>query len=221
MAQLYAESKRRIMKLFDISTWNRINQYQFFKNFDDPYFGLTCHIDVTNLYRYCKENKVSFSFACLFYAMKAANEITEFRLRIVNDEVVEFDSIEIGSTFLNDDNSFFFGLFQNEATVFDFDAKGKEIVHKFKTDKIFEEHWDKIDLIFGSTIPWISFTAIKHAKNKEREKSGIPKFVFGKRVQQNDQLLLPFSIEVHHALMDGFHVGQLVEKLQQKIDDLR
>lgn len=208
------------MKTFDIHNWNRINQYHFFKNFDDPFFGLTCNLEVTNLYRYCKENNLSFSFACLFYSMKAANEIVEFRLRMVNDEVVEFDSIEIGSTFLNDDNSFFFGLFQNETSVFDFDAKGKEIVNKFKTDKIFEEHWDKIDLIFGSTIPWISFTSFKHAKNIEREKSGIPKFVFGKRFQQDDKLLLPFAVEVHHALMDGFHVGQLVEKLQQKINEL-
>ena len=209
------------MKSFDINTWNRKTQYQFFKNFDDPFFGLTCHIDVTNLRAFCKKNKLSFSLAVLYFSMKAANEITEFRLRIVNDEVVEFDSIEIGSTFLNDDNSFFFGLFKNESTVFDFDAKGKQLVKELKRGKIFEEHWNKIDLIFGSTVPWISFTSIKHARNIEREKSGIPKFVFGKRFQQNDKLLLPFSIEVHHALMDGFHVGQLVEKLQQKIDDLK
>jgi chloramphenicol O-acetyltransferase type A len=139
----------------------------------------------------------------------------------VNDEVVELESIEIGSTFLNDDNSFFFGLFKNEATIFDFDKKGKEIVNKLKSGKVFEEHWDKIDLIFGSTVPWVSFTSIKHARNIEREKSGIPKFVFGKYFSQDHKLLLPFSIEVHHALMDGFHVGQLVEKMQLIINELK
>ena len=221
MAKLYLKSESRIMKPFDINTWNRKTQYQFFKNFDDPFFGLTCHIDVTNLRAFCKKNKLSFSLAVLYFSMKAANEITEFRLRIVDEDIVEFDSIEIGSTFLNDDNSFFFGLFKNETSVFDFDAKGKQLVKELKRGKIFEEHWNKIDLIFGSTVPWISFTSIKHARNIEREKSGIPKFVFGKRFQQNDKLLLPFSIEVHHALMDGFHVGQLVEKLQQKMDDLK
>lgn len=209
------------MKPFDINTWNRKIQYHFFKNFDDPYFGLTYNVNVTNLYDYCKKNKLSFSLSVLFFSMKAANEITEFRLRIVDQNVVEFDAIEIGSTFLNDDNSFFFGLFKNEATVFDFDKEGKKIVNNLKKNKIFEEHWHKIDLIFGSTIPWISFTSIKHARNMEREKSGIPKFVFGKRFIQNKKMLLPFSIEVHHALMDGFHVGKLVEKFQQQINDLK
>lgn len=209
------------MKPFDLSNWNRVAQYHFFKKFDDPFFGITCHLDVTNLYGFCKKNKLSFSFACLYFSMKAANEITEFRLRIVDDKVVEFDSIEIGSTFLNDDNSFFFGLFKNEVTVFDFDKKGKKLVEELKSGKVFEEHWDKIDLIFGSTVPWISFTSIKHARNIEREKSGIPKFVFGKRFEQDGKLLLPFSIEVHHALIDGFHVGHLIEKFQSKIDELK
>lgn len=208
------------MKPFDVTQWNRYQQYQFFKNFDDPFFGLTCTIEVTNLYHYCKKNKLSFSLACLFYAMKAANEITEFRLRIIENEVFEFESIDIGSTFLNDDNSFFFALFNNETTVFDFDVKGKERIKKMKTDKIFEEHWEKIDLIFGSTIPWVSFTSIKHAKNKEREKSGIPKFVFGKRYEYNNKLFIPFAVEVHHALMDGYQVGLLIDKIQEKINNL-
>lgn len=208
------------MKKFDLDLWNRKSQYEFFKNFDDPFFGLTTTIDVTNLYTYCKANNLSFSLAVLFISMKAANEITEFKLRIVNDELYELDFIEIGSTFLNDDNSFFFGLFKNEATIFDFDKKGKELIKQLKEGKIFEEHWNKIDLIFGSTVPWVSFTSIKHARNYEREKSGIPKFVFGKRFEQNDKLLLPFSIEVHHALMDGFHVGQLIEIIEQKIINL-
>ncbi len=208
------------MKKFDLTSWNRTTQYNFFKTFDDPFFGLTSNIDVTNLYTYCKENKLSFSLAVLFIAMKAANEITEFRLRIVDNEVVEFDSIEIGSTFLNDDNSFFFGLFKNEATIFEFDKKGKALIKQLKAGKIFEEHWHKIDLIFGSTVPWVSFTSIKHARNYEREKSGIPKFVFGKRFTQDHKLMLPFSVEVHHALMDGFHVGQLIEIMEKKINNL-
>lgn len=208
------------MKKFDVSNWNRKKQFEFFKKFDDPFFGLTCTVDVTNLYNYCKKNKLSFSLAVLYLSMKAANEITEFRLRIVNDQVIEFDSIAIGSTFLNEDNSFFFGLFNNEKTIFDFDKRGKDLVRKLKSGKVFDEHWDKIDLIFGSTVPWISFTSIKHARNYEREKSGIPKFVFGKRYMQENKLLLPFSIEVHHALMDGYHLGQLIEILQNKIDNL-
>jgi len=31
---------------------------------------------------------------------------------------------------------------------------------------------------------------------------------------------MPFSIEVHHALMDGLHVGEFLEIFQDKINSL-
>lgn len=30
---------------------------------------------------------------------------------------------------------------------------------------------------------------------------------------------MPFSIEVHHSFVDGYHLGILVEKLQKCLDD--
>jgi chloramphenicol O-acetyltransferase type A len=38
---------------------------------------------------------------------------------------------------------------------------------------------------------------------------------FGKISEQSGQRLMPISVEVHHALMDGLHVGRYLERLQQ------
>ena len=208
------------MKEFDINSWNRKSQYDFFKTYDDPFFNLTTELDVTNLYDHCKKNHLSFFLACLHFAVESANEILEFRLRIVNDKLYEFEKIHIGSTVLNNDNSFSFCHFERKDNVYEFDLSGKNVLKKHAEQIDFDTNKDRMDLIYASSIPWISFTSIKHARSIEREKSGIPKFVFGKFYESNKIKKMPFSIEVHHAMIDGYHVGKFLEIFQKKMDDL-
>ena len=37
------------MQEFDVENWNRKNQFNFFKEYEDPFFNLTANVDVTNL----------------------------------------------------------------------------------------------------------------------------------------------------------------------------
>ncbi len=208
------------MNKFDINSWNRKTQYEFFKDYEDPYFNLTANLEVTNLYNFCKENQISFFLACLYLAVETANEILEFRLRIIDGQVFEYKSIDIGSTVLNKDNSFSFCYFKRQASILKFDKSGKRILKKHQENTDFDSNKDKTNVIYASSIPWVSFTSIKHSRDIKREKSGIPKFVFGKYFNENKYIKMPFSIEVHHALMDGFHVGKFIENFQKRINNL-
>ena len=67
-------------------------------------------------------------------------------------------------------------------------------------------------MIYFTTLPWISFTSFAHARNKGRGDS-IPRIVFGKFTEEGERLMLPISVEVHHALMDGLHVGRFLNRL--------
>ena len=74
------------------------------------------------------------------------------------------------------------------------------------------------DVIYHTTLPWISFTSFAHARNKGRGDS-IPRIVFGKFTSVNERVLLPISVEVHHALMDGLHVGRFLTRLEEALGD--
>ena len=52
------------------------------------------------------------------------------------------------------------------------------------------------------------------------KEQGIPKIVFGKRIENNGLYKIPFSIEQHHALVDGLHVGLLVQEMEAIIKEL-
>jgi len=69
-------------------------------------------------------------------------------------------------------------------------------------------------VIYHTTLPWMSFTSFAHARNKGRGES-IPRIVFGKFEEDNSRLMLPLSVEVHHALMDGLHVGRFFTNFEE------
>lgn len=202
---------------FDIEHWNRKHTYHFFKTYDDPFFNICTHVDAANLHALCKKNGFSFHLSLLFFILKTVNETIEFRLRLLDGNVVLFDTIHCGSTVLHEDNTFTFCYFPFTATVKEFNDEGKKILNDHLQKKELHPRSHDLDLIYSSSIPWTSFTSITHARNLKTGES-IPKFAFGKYFQQDGKLLLPVSIEVNHALMDGYHVGKFLADLQHSFD---
>jgi len=74
------------------------------------------------------------------------------------------------------------------------------------------------DVIYHTTLPWISFTSFAHARTPGRGDS-VPRFVFGKFTEENGRTMMPFSVEVHHALMDGLHVGRFLARFEEFLAD--
>lgn len=203
----------------DIDTWERKTTYEFFIDFADPFFNITANLDVTRLYRFCKDNHLAFSLAALFLSLQTANEIREFRLRIKDERVVEFDRIEATQTILNDDETFSFCYFEMKDDIFEFARAGKLAREKYLKLKTFDVETERLDLIFCSALPWISFTSFKHA-SRGNNRLSVPRMVFGKHFEDRERRMMPLSVEVHHALVDGIHVGKFFNLFQEKIDSL-
>lgn len=197
-----------------IENWNRKSAFEFYSAYADPFFEVTGPLDFTELYNYCKQNKQSLFLHYLHAALLAANRIPEFKYRFQGKTVVEFDQIYGGSTILKADKSFAFCYFDyyEDAELF-----CKHAADKLETQKKvdwFEPASDQIDMIHFSTMPWISFTSMKHARNND-PRNAIPKIVFGKYYDDSKGgKLIPLSVEVNHCLMDGYHVGLFFQEVE-------
>ena len=77
----------------------------------------------------------------------------------------------------------------------------------------FEPRPDDASRVYFTSLPWLHFTSFSHARNWKREDS-IPRFAFGRAQAEGSALWLPMSVEVHHALMDGVHVGRYVQDFE-------
>lgn len=207
------------MKLVDVENWNRKEIHKYFKNYHDPFFNMTANLDATGLYRFCKEKNLSFALANLFYSLQTVNEIREFRIRLKDDQLVEFDTIHATMTISHPDETFSFCYFEMQDNVFDFNEAGRAAVEKYTRLKTFDVERGRVDLIYCSVIPWVSFTSFKHAGRLDNRFS-VPRIVWGKMFDEGDKKKLPHSVEVHHAIADGIHVGKYFMSLQEKILDL-
>lgn len=203
----------------EIENWKRKSTFEFFLNFENPFFNLTAPVDASNLYKFCKKHNLSFSLASLFCSIQAANEIPEFRLRLVDGKLIEFDKIHATQTILNEDETFSFCYFELTDDVFEFDENGKKSIEKYKRLKTFDVEAERVDLIFYSVIPWISFTSFKNATRLDFSQT-VPRIASGKFYEENGKIKLPHSVEVHHSMMDGVHVGKYFNSLQEKFDSL-
>jgi chloramphenicol O-acetyltransferase type A len=202
----------------DVENWNRKNTFEFFKNFEDPFFNIAANLDVTALYRFCKEKNLSFALSTLFYSLSAANEIREFRIRLQNEKLVEFEQIHATQTILQPDETFSFCYFAMKTDVFEFNRSGQIALEKYKKLNTFDVETERIDLIYYSVIPWISFTSFKHASRFDKSQT-VPRIVFGKVFDDARAKKMPVSVEVNHAIMDGIHVGKFFNRLQEKFDN--
>lgn len=203
-------------KKIDLNTWKRLPQYEFFKTFEQPFFNVTANVEVTKLYRYTKAEDLPFFYTMLHTLLQAIQEIPEFRYRIHQGEVLEYQTINTGVTILKEDQNFMYGTLAYHQNLHDFISKSQAEIEVQKKEKGFVPHTEP-NVVYVSSLPWISFTGLQHARKTSIEDS-IPRFVFGKYFQEGQQLKMPLSVEVHHALADGFHVGKLFELLQEGLD---
>lgn len=74
------------------------------------------------------------------------------------------------------------------------------------------------DCIYCSAMPWLNFSGHKEPLLGVVKES-VPKLAFGKFMEIEKRLMMPVSIAVNHALVDGYHVGLFVEKFQDFLND--
>lgn len=203
-------------KKIDRSTWKRLPQYEFFKTFEQPFFNVTANIQVTKLYQHCKAKDLPYFYTMLHTLLKTLQRIPEFKCRIHKGEVLEYNTIDTGVTILKEDQTFLYGTLDYYQNLDKFINKSQAAIELQKKEKGFVPHTEP-NVVYVSSLPWISFTGFQHARKTSVEDS-IPRFVFGKYFKEGEQVKMPFSVEVHHALVDGFHVGQLFDLLQEGLD---
>jgi chloramphenicol O-acetyltransferase type A len=191
----------------NLETWNRKEHFLFFKQMEEPFFGLTVTVDCTKAYEKAKETGVSFFTYYLHKTLVAVNTIEPFRYRIIDDEIYIFDRIDVSSTILREDKTFGFSQIEYAEDISQFAENTRnEIARIQSTTGLFTREYSE-NLIHFSALPWINFTSFSHARSFSWPDS-CPKISFGKMMDENGKKTMSMSVHVHHGLMDGYHVGE-------------
>jgi chloramphenicol O-acetyltransferase type A len=201
----------------NIDNWERKAQYNFFKDFDDPFMGTTSNIECTQMYLKAKESNESFFIHYMHKALQVINEIPEFKLRILGEKVVQHPIINGTTTVFKHDKTFNFCYFKYIKNSNDFYIETKNAIELAKKNELLVSE-PMQDLIHVSVIPWRSFTGIKHPR-VFKDSDSIPKIVFGKVFKTEEKYFMPVSVDAHHALMDGYHVCTFFNKFEELLTE--
>lgn len=205
-------------KLLDLTTWNRRDHFNFFNAFEEPFFGVTVDLDCTKAYKAAKEIGVSFFQYYLHKSLVAANQITPFRYRIINDEVWEYDEVHASAVITRPDGTFGFSYIDFSKDFKQFSISATTEIEKIKNSTGLKPASSGDNVIHCSALPWLNFKSLSHARSFSF-KDSCPKFSFGQLREEQGKKLMSFSIHVNHALMDGFSVGQLINRFQELLDE--
>jgi len=202
-------------RYLDLDAWPRRAAFDYFRAFDKPYFNVCTRLDVSRLKAALAEaGGGGLSLACYFIGVSLANRLEPFRYRIEGDRVRVHEVVHGSTTVLRDDESFAFAYLDHETDFGRFAARGAAAIAAARQPgAVFEPGVDESALVHLTTLPWVHFTSFSHARNWGREDS-VPKLAFGRADADGGRLWMPLSVEVHHGLMDGLHVGRYLEAFE-------
>jgi chloramphenicol O-acetyltransferase type A len=204
-------------KYLDLENWHRRELFDFFIGYTNPYFNVCTKLDVTELLALVRDRpEIRVSSAIHYFGLRVANEVEPFRYRLQDGKVIIYDVINGGTTVLLPNESFAYAYFDYDVDFERFVAGMNKSVDEIRTGSGRLKPTMRDDVIYHTTLPWISFTSFAHARTPGRGDS-IPRFVFGKFTKENERVMMPFSVEVHHALMDGIHVGRFLTLLEEAL----
>jgi len=205
------------MRHINLETWSRRERFKVFSAFDHPHAGFCANVDLTTFYPVVKQRGFSFTVAIVYVLSRAANAIPEFRYRIREGKVVEHEIVHPSGTILTDEDLFSFCTFDYIENLSEFAARAAERIAYVKEHPTLKDGPGQDDLLYMTAIPWVSFTSVMHPLHLQPADS-VPRFAWGKFFEDGDLLKMPLSVQGHHALMDGIHIGRFYAEVQDYLN---
>ncbi|MBQ1788041.1 MAG: hypothetical protein II004_03815 [Erysipelotrichaceae bacterium] len=204
-------------KIIDMNTYVRKEHFSYFRSLPYPYVGLTVDVDVTRLLERCRKQESSFYLCFMHLAALAADEVPQFRQRIHDDGIVEYDECPTSHTELLEDGTYCYCTLHHHMDFEEYLKQAEEKRSRCRSNGIVEDE-DVESMYFISTLPWLRYTSLIHPVAGKDESN--PRITWGK-YEKNDEgrYMMPVSVLVHHALVDGIHIAAFYDNLNRMLNE--
>ena len=192
--------------------------FEFFSSYELPRFNLIFDLDVTKLVNETKQGHQSFYLSLMHLIVIEMNTIENFQYRIDDQGVMRSPITHVSFTDKMSDGKRFKMVpcpLLNERDAFISLAKETS---RLQGDTFFVPKAETIlSTVYVTSFPWGKFSGFTHA-TKLGPKDSVPRMSWSQYVDDSHKKILSLSIEVHHALIDGYHVGLLLKQIQDKLN---
>lgn len=201
-------------KIVNLKEWKRAALFQFYMDHMRVVMSLTADIDVLPLIKYSRKNHLKFYPTMIWVVSKAVNAHPEFKYGWdMEGNLVQWDSISPSyAHFHKEDENFTKLTTEYSDDLFAFHKSCMADREKYKDARGFAEgqppnHFDV------SCLPWIKYSHFDlHVFDEGKFLA--PVITWGKYQEKQDRAMMPLTMNIHHAVADGFHLCRFFEDVQ-------
>lgn len=204
----------------DLNTWERGSLFKFYIDNMRIVMSLTVDIDVAPLLAYTRKNNLKFYPAMIWVVSKVINFHDEFKYSWSNNgDLIRWNYISPSYTVFNqEDESFTKFVTEYTDNLFDFCKRATNDQGKNKCERAIIKNQPQ-NFFDVSCLPWIKY---KHFDVHvfDEGKFLAPVVTWGKYEAEYNKVLMPLTMNIHHAVADGFHLSRFFNEVQALIDSL-
>lgn len=206
--------KRRVLSMENDPRWE---QYKLFSAYAFPCAGLTVPVDITGLYEWMQREKKPVFLTLLYLVSRAANRVPELRRRIEGGQVVEYDDCPTSFTEMKPDGSYaYYRMGSAQVPYGEYIAQGRSLQQQARRGGSLEvDEADESSRIFVSCVPWLNYTGIVQPMPIPADSN--VRISWGKIFMRCGLSQVSVSLQVHHALADGYQMTLFYRYLDEEI----
>lgn len=206
--------------VINMDCWGRRPYFEHYLNQVKCTFSMTANIDITALLEKIRRKGIKLYPTFIYMITKVVNAHVEFRTCFnEKDEVGYWDRMTPSFTIFHRDDQTFSSIwteFTDEFHIF-YDNYQKDMEQYGDVKGFITKDNVPMNAISISSIPWVQFTGF-NLNIMNDGKYLLPIITSGKFFNQEGRTLLPVSLQVHHAVCDGYHVSLFINELQELAD---
>ena len=205
-------------RLIDLKRWKRKAYFTHYFESVPCTYSMTVKLDITTI----KTGKAKLYPTLLYAVSTVVNRHEEFRMAVDDEgQIGIFSEMMPCYTIFHKDTEMFSNIWTKYIGDYtEFCKQYEKDMQQYGENKgMMAKPNPPVNTFPVSMIPWTTFEGF----NLNLQKGYgylLPIFTFGRYYEENGKYWIPLSIQVHHAVWDGFHTCRFINELQEVIKSL-
>ena len=206
--------------LINLNEWQRASLFQFYIDKMRIVMSLTVDVNVTNLKAYSKEHQLHFYPLMVWVVSKIINSHDEFKYGWDADgNLIKWDFVSPFYTdFHPEDENFTKMVTEYSDDLFEFYGRMVADKKRNENERAILENQPP-NFFDVSCIPWVRYSHFD-VHVFDEGKFLAPVVTWGKFEKKDGKFIMPLTMNIHHAVADGFHLSRFFNEVQKLIDSL-
>lgn len=204
--------------LIDKENWSRKPYFDYYMNNIKCTYSMTANIEITDLLMQVKRNNIKLYPILIYMTSKIVNNHEELRTSFDEEGNLGYwESMSPSFTIFHKDDESFSNIWTEYSDDFKtfYNNCLQDIGKYSNVKKLFAKENQPKNTFPVSCVPWFSFTGANlNVYSDGKSPYLLPIITYGKYFAQRAKSVIPISLQMHHAVCDGYHATRFLNELQ-------